>query len=292
MHNRGMGETNSRTRAKPAGLRRLAAVATLLAATPLAAQAPRHGLYETWTFSLSTTAVILNSNIRVDGETRGTDLDAEDDLGLETTKIQPRGAVRWRPGRRHELELGYQMARRTGTKVLERDIEFGDTTFNVGADLTTTYDTDLAFLTYRFAFTAKERTQFGAALGFGALLLDVGLDAEAPGGEEASTSKGVTAPTASLGVYGRFLSGDRWYFETDARVLKLSIDRFDARVIEAGGAARYALSDRWSLEGGYSLSAIKVDIGPKSTDAGEEGIASGQIKFSLQSVRLGVVFVP
>jgi len=134
------------------------AVAAILAAAPAVAQETRTNLYNKFEFSPSLTSVILNSNIRVDSEdgSVGTDVDAEDDLGLEKVKWEPRFAMRWRPGHRHEIEFGYQFARRDAEKMIERDINFADTTFNAGLNLRTSLKTDLAFLNYRFAIITKE----------------------------------------------------------------------------------------------------------------------------------------
>src|SRR5262245_33180700 len=264
---------------------------------PLAAQSSskqKANLYDKFQLNLSVTGVILNSDIRIDGaDGTGTDIDVEDDLGMEKTKIQPRVALRWRPGRRHELEGGYQWARRDANKTLERDIEFGDSLYNVGADIHSKFNTDLAFLTYRFAFMAKERTQIGAALGLGVLFLDVGVEALGTGSSARSfnVEKKVKGPLGSLGLYGRFLAGDSWQFEADARALKISIDRFHPRVLEVGGAARYYFSQKFATELGYAASGIKVVVDPKTFENGSQGIVSGEIKYSLQSVRLGVVIV-
>ncbi|HJS46769.1 MAG TPA: hypothetical protein VJ773_02150 [Gemmatimonadales bacterium] len=265
-----------------------------VAVAPLAAQDPRHSLYDKFQVNLSLTGVILNSDIRVDGSGgNGTDIDAEDDLGLATLKLQPRAALRWRPGRRHELEVGYQFARRTSEKTLEREIQFGDSTFEVGARVGTHFDTDQAFLNYKFAFMAKERTQLGVGIGLGALFFDAGLDvvATAGGGSaELSRATEVTVPVGSLGLYGRFLSGDRWRFDLEPRALALEIDRFDIRVIELGGAVHYGLSPKLALELGYASSWIRVKVLPEEV-GNTERFLSGEIKYSLQSIRLGLSYV-
>ena len=266
----------------------------LLYVVPLAAQAPvrKVNLYDKFQFSLSLTDVILNSEFQIDGSGgSGTDVDAEDDLGMDKHKLQPRGAMRWRPGRRHEIEAGYQFARRGAEKRLERDIEVADTVFNVGVDLNTTFNTDQVFLAYRFAFMAKERTQVGLALGLGALLLDLGMEAQVAG-RPVAVSKSVTGPLGSLGLYGRFLSGDRWYFEVEGRYVGISIDRFNIDVLEGGAAARYHLSEAIGLELGWAFSGIDVGIDQKQLETGGEGILSGNIKYSLQSIRLALVWVP
>jgi hypothetical protein len=283
------------------GASQLVLALLFLGVLPVAAQTAKQkqNLYDKFQINLSVTGVILNSDIRIDGSGGqvGTDVDIEDDLGMEKTKIQPRGSLRWRPGRRHELEGGYQWARRSADKRLSREINFGDSTFTAGADIHSVFNTDLAFLTYRFAFTAKERTQIGAALGLGVLFLDVGVEALGTGtgpaqGRSFDVSKSVKGPLGSLGLYGRFLAGDSWQFEADIRALKISIDRFHPRVLEAGGAARYYFSPKFATELGYAASGIKVVVDPKTFENGSQGIVSGEIKYSLQSIRLGVVIVP
>jgi hypothetical protein len=255
---------------------------------------PSH-LHDRFQISLSATGVMLNSSIRVDGEAGfGTNIDAEDDLGLARFKLQPRMSLRWHPGRRHELEVGYQVARRTGQKVLSGDIVFGDTTFTLGLTIRPTLRTDQGFLNYRFAFAAKERMQIGFGVGLGAIFFNTSIDAlavVASGGDTLSkpftVSKSLVGPTAAVGLFGRFRSGDRWYFETDVRAIKMAIGRFDAAVFEGDGAVRYFLSRAVGLEAGYGITALDVDVAPKAT--GVTAGLSGKVKYSLQNFRVGLV---
>ncbi len=272
----------------------LAAAACLGVAGPLAAQAPYLSLYDKFQVNLSLSGVILNSDIRIDGsEGNGSDVDAEDDLGLATLKMEPRGSFRWRPWRRHEFEIGYQFAQRTGEKVLEREVTVADSVYEVGARVKTTFDSDLAFFNYRFAILAKERSQVGAGIGLGALFFDFGMDLLAHAGGasgEVSVSKSVTVPVGSIGAYGRFLSGDRWRFDVEPRVFFLEIDRFDINVAELGGAVHYGISRRLAVEFGYASSWIKVEVAPEPV-GNTDRIVSGEIKYSLQSIRLGLSYV-
>jgi hypothetical protein len=267
------------------------------AVAPLAGQTATNHLYDKFQVGGYLSSILLNSNVRVDGSGgKGEDIDAEDDLGLSRTKVQPRFDLRWRPGRRHELEVGYQFARRTGEKVITRDFDFGDTSFTAGLRVRSRFDTDQAFLNYRFAFMAREKTQVGVGLGLGALFLGTGLDAMASiasGGKADSVAFGtdndLLGPTASLGAYGRFQVGSAWYLEADFRGVKVAIDRYDASVVEGGAAVRYFVSQAVALEAGYGLSTITVEIGPKGDTSWS---ATGKIKYSLQHLRFGVTWTP
>jgi hypothetical protein len=271
----------------------LAPLAAVLSATPLMGQDRRPGLYEKTQVHLSVTTLIIDSDIRVDGNSGpGTDLDAEDDLGVSKVKVMPRASFRWRPGRRHELEVGYQFARRTGDKVLERNIIIGDTLYMEGTQLATTYNTDYPFLTYRFALLANDRTQLGLGAGVGSLLVDFETTAILGGTESSQTNVHTNAAVGSVGLYARFLSGARWHFELDLRYLEATIDRLHPTVVEWNGAARYAFAPRVELEAGYGGSAIDVIIDPESgKELGEFG-PGGRVQYGVQHLRLGLIWTP
>ena len=268
------------------------AIVALVGATPHArAQSPTR-LYDKWQIDLSGSVLVMGTDIRVDGgNSDGTEIDGEDVLGLSREKIQPRASVRWRPGRRHEIELGYQFARRTGEKTLERDIVVADSSYTVGLNLKTTFRTDQIFLAYRFAIRARERTQLGLGVGIGAFPFKLEVDrlASAGGSEVISTNeRSFTGPFGSLGVYGRFLLGDRWYLEGDLRGIAIQIDRIEASVVEGNLAGRYFLSDKLAMELGYGISAVTLTVDPPED---REGFF-GKLDYPVHHVRLGVVLTP
>ena len=259
-----------------------------LGVTPaLEAQSSVGSLYDKWQLDLSGAVVILGGSIRVDGaEGQGTDINT-DDTGVPREKFQPRASVRWRPRHRHELELGYQLVRRSNERTLDRDIVFGDSTFHVGADVNAKFRTDQAFLTYRYAFRARERSQLGVGVGVGVLPFKFELDVLGTG-SNAVTSSGVTSftgPTASLGVYGRWLLGERWYLESDIRGIAIKVDRIKASVVEGNLAGRYFFSNRFAADLGYGISSIRLTVNPRESGKG----FTGRIEYPLQHVRLGLV---
>jgi hypothetical protein len=252
---------------------------------------PPNHLYDKWQFSVAGTAVLLGSNARVDPEdgSEGSDVDLEDDLGLDKSEFQGRLSMRWRPGRRHELEAGYQFIRRNNTRTLERDIEFADTTFFAGFTAKTKFNSDNAFLTYRFAVMAKENTQLGLALGLGALFLGASIDGDGvvgPDSVHVKESFDQIAPIGSVGLYGRFRFADKWHVNADARAIGITIDRFDISVLEGGLSTQYFFPPKWGAELGWSYSGVTVDF------TSESGKRSAKIEYDFQTARLGIVFVP
>jgi hypothetical protein len=278
-------------------IRRLAGLVPLfgllaLGAPPAAhAQSSLGNLYPKWQIDLSGAVVIMGSTIRVDGSNgEGTDVDS-DVLGLGNDRFEPRASVRWRPGHKHELELGYQIARRGAEKTLDREVVFNDSIYDVGANIKTKFRTDQAFLNYRFAISAKERSQLGLGVGIGLLPFKFEIDALASVNSNEVTSSGektFLGPTASIGGYGRWLLGERWYLETDLRAIKIKIDRLHASVVEANLAGRYFLSEKFAAELGYGISSIRLSVDPRDNGKG----FSGKIKYPLSNIRAGLVFTP
>ena len=268
------------------------AVIALVGATPQARAQSTSRLYDKWQIDLSGSALVMGTDIRVDGSNgEGTEIDGEDVLGLSREQIQPRASVRWRPGRRHEVELGYQFARRTGEKTLERDVVIADSTYTVGLNLKTTLRTDQVFVAYRLAIRARERTQLGVGVAVGVFPFKLEVDrlVSAGGSEVASSNeRSLTGPFGSIGVYGRFLLGDRWYLEGDLRGIAIEIDRFEAGVVEGNLAGRYFLSDKWAMELGYGISAVTLTVNPPED---REGFF-GKLDYPVHHVRLGVVLSP
>jgi hypothetical protein len=278
----------------------LAALLTVTLTVVGSAQELDPHLYPRFELAASGTLLILGENIRIDPKDSpddGTEFDAEDALGVPGESFQPRATFRWRPGRRHELEVGYQRVVRSSEKVLTDTIAFADTTFAAGLRINSNIKTSQAYLTYRYAFRVRPTSQIGAAIGLGAIFFGTDLTATAgatAGGADTTivpfTRTGsFTGPTGSLGLYGRFKLGDRWYLDSDLRGLYLKIQNFKAEVVELGASGRYFFSPGFGAELGYQLGWYKVTL-ERAPDSGFLGIGvAGSVKYTVSGFRGGVV---
>jgi hypothetical protein len=268
----------------------LAASLITIATVPrLAAQQLDNHLYDKFQAMGSLSLLVLSTNIQIDPSNgEGTEISVESILGLPSTTWQPRAALRFRMGRRNELEAAYQWASRTGDVTLADSIVVGDTTFPAGASIQSKLNTSQLTATYRFAFTAKERTQIGVGLGLGAIFLNESIDALASVGTNSvsySQAESFPGPTASLGLYGRFRAGDSWYFEADARGIYAKVSNVKAGIIELGGDVRYFFNKTIGASLGYGLGFYKVTLSRDGTLVD----LSGSFKYTIQGFRAGLV---
>jgi len=248
-------------------------------------------LYDKFQFGASAAAVVLSSDIRIDNSngTEGTEINLAD-IGVSKSTFSGTVVASWRPGRRHELQLGYLYVSRGGDRTLTEDIDFADTTFTVGAQIKSKFSAPTLALNYRFAFLAKENTQVGFQVGVGALFFGIDIDAlgTGTGGGSYSATKSLTGPTATLGLFGNFRAGDHWYFGVDGGALGATISGITATIWSGGGQARYFIDNHWAFAGGWTINGFKISSQPDNDGSFID--LNGSIKYTFQVFRIGVIY--
>lgn len=258
----------------------------------------KNHLYDKFQVGLAFTTVLNNSDVRVDGTdgNLGTNINFKDMLGISGSSVQPALVVAWKPGRKTELDLGYQFINQSGSRAFQDSIVIGDNEIFGDLDVNTKVSSDNATFQFKYSFFAKERHNIGLAIGLGAIFFSLEMDGSASGcvGDacdgtgQLSLKESLTGPTASLGAFGQWRLGDRWYVGGDARGLGARVDRFDISIFEADANVRYYLSNRWGVGLGWYYTNVSVDVGSKSDNAVVEDLV-GNLAYDYTSLRLGVI---
>lgn len=144
----------------------------------------------------------LRAEAQISGEThRGTEFNLEADTGLEDKNI-PIGRFTWYTGSRSRLILDYSEANYHGQKVLNRPIVFRDTTYDVGASVSTDLKVRFAKFGWIWEFISSNQGAFklGTVLEARAVLSDLTLEGQVGGTGRTKTEKTFDFGLPTLGL--------------------------------------------------------------------------------------------
>jgi hypothetical protein len=202
----------------------------------------------------------------------GTVLDAEKDLGLPSRKLVGRAELTFRMKDRHRMHVGnyYVPLDRRATTLLQKTINFGDTTYNVNENVASELKMRLFALSYSYSIVKNDRVELGAGLGFDI----IGLEAAATVAARLRTERvDRSAPAPLAGVEGTVRLSSRFYAEARGQYVKVNVHNFEGTLDTFEGNVLYRLSPNITFGLGYS--AFKVDVNSlKTTDGGRLDLRS------------------
>jgi hypothetical protein len=258
-------------RAKPAG-RRVVPGLSVVAVTTLvlgpvaagAAEAPNL-LEDSFSLALGTYIVDSDTEVRLDGSTgEGTTLDWERTFGGgDVTRFRVDG--QWRFADRHKARFMWFSSTRDASRTLEEDIDWGDETFPVDANVNGEFGFDVYELAYEYAFLRRDTYEVSASIGLHYTQLDLTLSARAEssnGTLEADISEtgSVGAPLPVIGLRGQWsLPYDLW-IDAGAQYFALSIDEYDGSLTDLRATITWQPKTWLGIGLGYNRFSVDVDV--------------------------------
>lgn len=248
-------------------------VASLFMHESLMAQTPSE-LAENWVLDKYSVSVSgrfnsLDTKLRVDSEELGvgTEIDAEDLLGLdsEDTNWDVQGEIRL--GRKHVLSAAYVDFIRENSRRIDRDITIGDSEFPIDALVQAEYDIETISVGYRFYPWVEEAW----ALGFGVGLRWYDYAADLRTDElELAESRSVSAPMPFVGVDVRFALSPRFRAQGAAGFFDVELGDLGGTQVLAEGSLEYLVLPYLTLGAGIDLGQLDVDIDGDEWDGAVE----------------------
>jgi len=123
----------------------------------------------------------------------GVQINFEDVFDLPESKNVWRFDGYWHFAKRQYLDFGYVQINRTGSRVIEQDVEWGDFMFLTGAKVTAGFDSTFPYAAWRYDFLQLPEVRISGSAGIDYLSLGVGLEADGS----------VTSPSVSGTVHER-----------------------------------------------------------------------------------------
>jgi hypothetical protein len=194
----------------------------------------------------------------------GTQIDLEDDLGLDDSSLLPSIYAGAKLGGGFVITGEYYSLGRDSTRTISRTITVDDVTYPVNASVTAGFDTDIYRFTIGYSFVRNESVEVGAAIGFHATDLQLSLSGQgSAGGAPVSTQvrrKDFLAPMPTVGLYTTFEVMPRVTINARADYLSLGIDDYDGSLLNAQASVSYRVMDNVGIGVGYRYVDYDLDV--------------------------------
>jgi hypothetical protein len=197
------------------------------------------------------------SSARLDSSAQdpGTDIDFEDDLGLESSLSVVRfGGYYWfKP--RHRFDFSVFDLSRDATRQIDETIEFGDEIFQINTVVTTNNDLSIAKLDYTFAPLNRERGYLGITGGLYVSSTKISLSEATLGTAE---SESLTAPLPVIGLRGDYEITERITLHGAAQWFGIDTGDVKGRLLDTYVGADYTFGRRVAV--GLAYNDVSMSI--------------------------------
>jgi hypothetical protein len=208
----------------------------------------------------------------------GTEINAEDDLGLDDFQLLPQVELTLLPAKRHLVRFSAFAIHRSAEQAIEKDISFDDEEYFVGESVSSRLNMNLFGLTYGYRLYLRQRSEISATLGV--QIADVDANAVVRSRVVRESESGV-APLPLIGLEGRYDFTPSWSGEWRAQYLSVNVSDVDGSILDARLAVTWRVNPYLVLGLGYRTFQIDVD----SKDEGTPGFVDLSIAGPLLFVR-------
>ena len=219
--------------------------------------------------SLGFMRVSSSTVVQVDSSagTPGTVVNAENDLGLDSSDIEPDVQAMVRVGERQRLTFDFFTLDRSATKTLQgQPIVFGDVVLQTGDQVQSTVNLRTFGFSYGYSFWHSETLEFAATLGIN----DTDINSSVRVQTQTShvfQSENAAGPFPTLGLDGTWVVSRRFYFDARAQYLQVHLHELQGSLGMYELDALYRFRPNVSFGLGYTALKAHLDS-TKSTHAG------------------------
>lgn len=207
----------------------------------------------------------ITSTARLDSNSgnRGVTVNFEQDLDLSDRKGTPYLTLGMRLGERWRLQFEYYTLNRDGTKVIDRQIDWGDTTFPVGANIESKFDSTIYRLTGGYSFYKEANAEAGVGFGFHVTEFKTQLSGQGTGPLGLGFQReqhDTLVPLPTIGLYGTYVFAEKFAVRGRVDWLSLNYGDYDGSLVNWLGAVDWRFAKNWVTGVGYRFVNYKVGV--------------------------------
>jgi hypothetical protein len=201
----------------------------------------------------TTTGIRLDSSQGV----RGTPIQLENVLGLDSSNFEPKFQAMVRAGERHRLRFDYFTLDRTGNTTLSSPYVFRDVTLQVGDPVETNLSIRSLGITYEYSFIHREKFELAATLG----IHDTDISTRArvfTQTRHVNQAEDQAGPVPTLGLDSTYVISKRFYVDARAQYFRVAVNHLNGSLgfYELAGLYRFRPNVAFAL--GYT--ATKANL--------------------------------
>lgn len=226
---------------------------------------------------------INNTTIRVDGKRgHGTDIDLEK-FGMPRHTPTLLFGFNGRFGNHNRVDFNYYRLHRHAEKTLEKEIDFGEHTYPIDANVYGYFNTDVYRVSYGYSFFSNKKFDIGANIGFHVLAFDLGMSTTGNTLELSYEDDfGITAPLPNFGIWGTYAISSKFAITTEVDYLSVKIDNIKGKIIATDIAMQYKLLEHFNVNLGYTGLWVNVDASKKGFE--------GDLSWGYSGPSVGIVY--
>lgn len=219
--------------------------------------------------SLGVMQVGASTSLAVDSTAgfAGTDLNGEDELGLDRRRYEPKFDVAFRAGTRNRIFFDYFTLDRSNTTVLGvGPVNYGNVVLLAGDPVTTDLSLRVLQLGYGYSFWHGEKLEIAGILSINDTQIQSSVRV-ATLSRHIYDEQSLAGPFPTPGIDVTWAASKHFYFEGKARYLKLSIDHLEGSMSLYDVDAFYRLRPNIAFALGYTGTRADL-ISRKSNNGG------------------------
>jgi hypothetical protein len=203
-------------------------------------------------FPKTSTQAQLQNNVSGIGAT----VDFEQSLDMERSKTVGTLFGRWRIGERWRIDAEYFALNRNSERTLDREIQWGDQTFPVNAQVAAKFNFSDLRVSAGYSFFRTTDKELGVGLGLHVASYDMSLASATAGGE----GEDVLAPLPVLSLYAQFALTERWAVGGRLDRFSLSYGKYDGSLTSLGLDLVYQPFRHFGVGAGYRGLFIRMEV--------------------------------
>jgi hypothetical protein len=216
-------------------------------------------------FSLTGGMFIESSSTKltVEGETPGSQVDFENELGLDDNANLSRFRFDWHFAKNHSARFGYYALNRRATKTIDQEIIFDDQVYPVDATVKARFKSTFYEASYTYWIMERPKSAFGVTGGIVAMSNKAELKIEPTSGgatTEVSGKSSTDLPVILIGASYRHMFSDNWLVTADATFLpSVTYDNYSGSSTNVNVAVEYEFLQHYGVGLAYDTFGIDFE---------------------------------